>query len=72
MFDTFFSRSDLVWVKLSTSVVEVATDLRARFDLRTPDALQAACCLHLGPEAVMITGDAAFARIPSLSLAVVA
>lgn len=72
LFDAFFSRSDLVWVELSASVVDVATDLRARFGLRTPDALQASSCLRLGPEAVMITGDRAFERVPGLNLAVVA
>ncbi len=72
LFDAFFSRSDLVWVELSAAVVDVATDLRARFGLRTPDALQAACCLQLGEEAVLITGDAAFERVPGLNLVVVA
>ena len=72
LFDAFFSRADLLWVDLSPTVVDVATDLRARFRLRTPDALQAACCLQLGPQAVLIAGDAAFARLPGLNLAVVA
>ncbi len=40
--------------------------------LRTPDALQAACCLQLGPEAVMITGDAGFQRIQALQVRLIA
>jgi predicted nucleic acid-binding protein len=50
-FDTFFAQSDLLWLELSAAVVDLATSLRASHGLRTPDALQAACCLQLGPEA---------------------
>ena len=39
--------------------------------LRTPDALQAACCQQLGPSAVMVTGDAGFQRVPGLPVALV-
>jgi predicted nucleic acid-binding protein len=71
-FDAFFASPDLIWIELSETVVEVATDLRARFGLRTPDALQAACCLQLGQQAVLITGDAAFQRVMGLQVALVA
>ena len=67
-FDALFAQPDLLWVELTAAVVEQATRLRAQHGLRTPDALQAACCLQLGPEAVMVTGDADFRRIPSLQL----
>jgi hypothetical protein len=30
--------------------------------------LQAACCLQLGPRHVMLTGDAAFGRVPGLNV----
>jgi hypothetical protein len=36
--------------------------------LLTPDALQAACCLQLGSEAVMVSGDADFCRLDGLQL----
>ncbi len=63
-----FAQPDLIWVELTAPVVEQATLLRALHGLRTPDALQAACCLQLGPEAVMVSGDADFRRIPTLQL----
>jgi predicted nucleic acid-binding protein len=53
-------------------VVELATQLRANQGLRTPDALQAACCLQLGPDAVMITGDASFQRVQALQVSLIA
>lgn len=70
-FDAFFARPELRWVELSPAVVERATSLHALHNIRTPDALQAACCLQLGPEALMVSGDGAFARVPGLALLLV-
>ena len=71
-FEALFAQPDLLVVELSASVVELATQLRANHGLRTPDALQAACCLELGPEAVMITGDAGFQRVRALQVCLIA
>jgi predicted nucleic acid-binding protein len=70
-FEALFAQPDLLVVELSASVVELATQLRANHGLRTPDALQAACCLELGPEAVMITGDARFQRVQALQVCLI-
>ncbi len=70
-FEGFFCRPDPQWVELTAAVVEQATLLRADHNLRTPDALQAACCQQLGPSAVMVTGDADFQRVTGLLVALV-
>ena len=70
-FEGFFSRPDLQWVEITAAVVGQATLLRADHQLRTPDALQAACCLQLGSPAVIVTGDAAFQKVPGLAVALV-
>ena len=67
-FDAFFSRADLVWVELTREVVELATAIRVRHGLRTPDALQAASCLQLGAGHAFLTGDAAFERVAGLNV----
>ena len=67
-FDAFFARPDLAWVELTRDVVELATAIRVRHGLRTPDALQAASCLQLGPGHVFLTGDAAFERVTGLNV----
>lgn len=72
LFDDFFARPDLVWVELNRDVVELAASIRVRHGLRTPDALQAACCLQLGPQHIVLTGDAAFRRVHGLSVTVLA
>lgn len=66
----FFSSPDLLQLELSAAVVERATLLRAHYNLSTPDALQAASCLQLGSQHLMLTGDAAFRRVPGLRVQV--
>lgn len=67
-FDAFFARPDLIWLELNREVVELAAVIRVRYGLRTPDALQAACCLQLGTEHIILTGDAAFQRVHGLNV----
>lgn len=67
-FGQFFARPDLRCVELTREVVELATCIRAQCNLRTPDALQAACCLQMGPEHLMLTGDVAFGRVAGLNV----
>jgi predicted nucleic acid-binding protein len=67
-FDALSAQPDLLWVDLTAPVVEQATRLRALHGVRTPDALQAACCLQLGSDALMVSGDADFRGIPTLQL----
>ncbi len=62
-YDAFFERSDLHWIELSQNVVELATAIRVRHGLRTPDALQAASCLQLREEHRFLTGDADFLKV---------
>jgi predicted nucleic acid-binding protein len=69
-FDTFFSRSDLIWVELSKDVVELAAAIRVQTGLKTPDALQAASCLQLGGEYLFLTGDSALRRVAGLNVKV--
>ncbi len=71
-YDEFFDRGDLIWVELARDVVELAAAVRVRHGLRTPDALQAACCLQLGAAHAMLTGDAAFQRVAGLNVVVIA
>ncbi len=60
-FDLFFAGVELVLAELSAAVIERATDLRARYNLKTPDALHYATAVELGA-AVFLTGDRALSR----------
>jgi len=71
-YDDFFDRVDLIWIELTRDVVELGAAIRVRHGLRTPDALQAACCLQLGKTHAMLTGDAAFQRVAGLNVVLIA
>jgi predicted nucleic acid-binding protein len=67
-FDAFFARPELAWVELSKDVVELATVIRIKYGLRTPDALQAASCLQLGAKHLFLTGNVAFKKVSGLNV----
>lgn len=60
-FDVFFAGLELVLVEVSSAVIERATELRARYNLKTPDALHYATAVEAGAT-VFLTGDLAMAR----------
>ncbi|MEY4980458.1 MAG: hypothetical protein RLZZ352_2728 [Pseudomonadota bacterium] len=58
-------------LELDAAVVDVATHLRARHGLKTPDALQAATALvwqRTGDEVLFVTADQGFDRVPALAV----
>jgi len=67
----FFSRQGLSVIDLSQEVIEKALQLRVNFNLRTPDALQAACALSLPDDTVFLTGDRSFLRITGLKVSII-
>jgi predicted nucleic acid-binding protein len=71
MFDTFFGSGNVEMRPIGTDVIDLATTVRARTSLRTPDSLQAASCLALPPPYRFVTADAAFRRVPGLDVVLV-
>ena len=65
-YDNFFNQVQIVG--LSAAVVTHATDIRATTQLKTPDALQAACALSLGDSCIFVTCDEGFARMQGLTV----
>jgi predicted nucleic acid-binding protein len=60
-FDVFFDGIELILAELSASVIERATDFRARYNLRTPDAIHYATAVDFGAT-VFLTGDRTLSR----------
>ena len=65
LYDDFFSTDSLQIVNLSRNVLEIATRIRANFGLKTPDALQAACCLSLESQHLFLTEDRTYRKSSS-------
>ncbi|MCA1780409.1 MAG: PIN domain-containing protein [Xanthomonadaceae bacterium] len=66
LFDQFFRDPGLEIIEIDRRVIEIATDLRARHALRTPDAIQAASALAADAKADLVTGDGDFRKVPDL------
>ena len=60
-FDVFFAGIELILAEVSPAVIERATDLRAKYDLKTPNALHYATAVEVGAT-VFLTGDRGLAR----------
>lgn len=60
-FDAFFGGIELVLVELSASVIELATELRGKYNLKTPDALHYATAVQASA-GLFLTGDRVFSR----------
>ena len=66
---SFFARQDLQIIELAPEVVEKALWLRVRYNLRTPDALQAASALAFSSgELLFLTGDKSFTKVIELNV----
>ena len=68
LYNNFFSNLDIEIIELDADIINLATQLRAKFYLKTPDAIQAACVLSLNTEVKFITNDSSFNNIPGLQI----
>ena len=66
-FDVFFSGVEISMIDVTASVVELATKIRAKYNLKTPDALHYASAMEAGAS-VFLTGDRVFARCSDVAL----
>lgn len=60
-YDSFFSKKGLLVAEVGPQVIEIATELRAKYGFRTPDALHLATAIVEGADG-MLTGDRSLAR----------
>jgi predicted nucleic acid-binding protein len=67
--DLLLHSNNFQTLAITPDIAESAADLRARYALRTPDALQVAAALHAGCEA-FLTNDAGLKRVTDLRVLV--
>ena len=65
-YDDFFAEVEII--EIDTKAIDLATRLRALHGLKTPDAIQAASALAWQPDAVFVTSDQAFGKVPALDV----
>jgi predicted nucleic acid-binding protein len=63
----FFSGVELLVVEVGPEVIERATDLRTRYNLKTPDAIHYASAMEVGAT-VFLTGDRSLSRCSEVSV----
>jgi predicted nucleic acid-binding protein len=68
LYDNFFRRTTLL--EVTAEIIDRATELRARFNLRSPDAVHTATAIHAHADS-FLTGDKRLARVSSLAVVVV-
>jgi predicted nucleic acid-binding protein len=59
----------LSWVDTSLEIADRAAQIRAKFNLRTPDAIQAATAIVSGAQG-FVSNDRSFCRVPDLDVLV--
>jgi predicted nucleic acid-binding protein len=69
LFDSFFGSTEVELAELTAAVVEKATDLRATFNFKTPDALHLASAI-VGGATSFLTGDRNFTRCTEIPVEV--
>lgn len=62
-----YSYPGLQWMEANLEIADLGARLRARHNLRTPDALQAATAIHARATG-FVTNDAAFRRVSELDV----
>ncbi len=70
LFEGFFERDRLLVADITPSVLDRATELRARFGFKTPDAIHLATAVEHGASA-FLTADPVFTRFPDLQVVLV-
>jgi predicted nucleic acid-binding protein len=60
---------NLQWVPPDLAIADAAARVRARYHLRTPDALQVATAIRGGASAIL-TNDSDIARVPELEVGI--
>jgi uncharacterized protein len=66
-YELVFGSREMSIIELSTEVVERATDLRATYNFKAPDALHLASAIHEKAD-VFLTGDAGLERCSEIKI----
>lgn len=69
-YDDFFLRRSLHIIDIGGSVIDLATELRVRYGLKTPDAIHVATAMECGAD-LILTGDRDMVRMKEIKVELV-
>jgi len=69
-YDGFFSSHEIRIAELSLAIIDRATELRARFNFRTPDAIHIASAIVAGAT-IFLTGDRQLSRCTEIAVEII-
>jgi predicted nucleic acid-binding protein len=67
-YEAFFAANHVQVIDVKRDIVYLAVDLRAKYNLRTPDALQLACALK--QQVKFITGDKGLLKVEAVNVVI--
>jgi len=70
LFDQFFARPDVTILEIDAAVIDRATEIRARFAFKTPDAIHLASAIVAGAER-FLTADQRLSRFTDIHVEVI-
>ncbi len=70
LYDVFFAGQELSLIQVAPDIIDRATELRARFNFKTPDALHLASAIKSGAS-VFLTGDKQLAQCSEIAVEVI-
>ena len=70
LYDTFFAGRDLQVSEIDARVIDQATEIRAKFNLKSPDAIHLAAAT-VAKAAVFLTGDKQLARFNAIPVEII-
>ncbi len=68
VYQQFFESPELTIIEIDHKVINIATQLRVDHTIRTPDAIQAACCLSINEQHLFLTNDKKLSGISKLNV----
>ncbi len=68
--DLLLNSQNMISVSVDAAIAEIAADLRARYNMRTPDALHAATAINFGCDAFLTNNAGDFRRITEMNVLV--
>ena len=66
-YDNFFLRRSLNLIEIGSSIIDLATELRVRYGLKTPDAIHVATAMECGAD-LILTGDRDMVRMKEIKV----